>query len=133
MADTILREFFLGFIRIHVLHHAAEEGVYGLGMIEELARHGYELSPGTMYPLLHTMEQGGYLTCETRYVKGRPRKYYTITPRGDEILAEARVKLAELTGEAGKKPRRKRASSGRPVSPSTEATPRRGASRADRR
>lgn len=107
MADTILREFFLGFIRIHVLHHAAEEGVYGLGMIEELARHGYELSPGTMYPLLHNMEKGGYLTCDERYVRGRPRKYYVITPRGQEVLAEARLKIAELTGEAGAGTRRR--------------------------
>lgn len=100
MTDTILREFFLGFIRIHILHHAAAEGVYGLGMIEELARHGYELSPGTMYPLLHTMERGGYLTCEVRHVNGRPRKYYTITRRGGEVLAEARKRLSELIGEA---------------------------------
>ncbi|MEX2228870.1 MAG: PadR family transcriptional regulator [Dehalococcoidia bacterium] len=99
MTDTILREFFLGFVRIHILHHAAEEGVYGLGMIEELARHGYSLSPGTMYPLLHAMERAGYLDREQRHVNGRPRKYYTVTARGREVLAEARLRIAELTGE----------------------------------
>ena len=108
MADTILREFFLGFVRIHILHHAAEEGVYGLGMIEELARHGYSLSPGTIYPLLHSMERAGYLTCEPRRVDGRPRKYYTITPRGREVLAEAQQKIGELTGEVGARARRDR-------------------------
>ena len=107
MSDTILREFFLGFVRIHILHHAAEEGVYGLGMIEELARHGYSLSPGTIYPLLHSMERAGYLTCEQRHVKGRPRKYYTITPRGHEVLTEAQRKIGELTGEVGPKRRRR--------------------------
>lgn len=127
MADTILREFFLGFVRIHVLHHAAHEGVYGLGMIEELRRHGYELSPGTMYPLLHNMEAGGYLTCEVRHVKGRPRKYYAITPLGQTILDEARLKIAELTGEAGR-PRK-----GRPTSGPSAAPPPRAARRAGRR
>ncbi|MQA00731.1 MAG: PadR family transcriptional regulator [Dehalococcoidia bacterium] len=99
MSDTILREFFLGFVRIHILHHAAEEGVYGLGMIEELARHGYSLSPGTIYPLLHSMERAGYLAREERHVNGRPRKYYTITRQGRDVLTEARQKVAELTGE----------------------------------
>ncbi|MEZ4503163.1 MAG: PadR family transcriptional regulator [Dehalococcoidia bacterium] len=108
MADTILREFFLGFVRIHILHHAAEEGVYGLGMIGELGRHGYSLSPGTIYPLLHSMEHAGYLTCEPRHVDGRPRKYYTITPRGREVLAEAQQKIGELTGEVSPKPRRRK-------------------------
>jgi DNA-binding PadR family transcriptional regulator len=107
VADTILREFFLGFVRIHILHHAAEEGVYGLGMIEELARHGYSLSPGTIYPLLHSMERAGYLACEPRRVGGRPRKYYTITPRGREVLAEARQKIGELTGEVSARRRRR--------------------------
>ena len=109
MADTILREFFLGFIRIHVLHHAARGGVYGLGMIEELARHGYDLSPGTMYPLLHAMEQSGYLAREDRYVDGRPRKYYAITPLGEKVLAEVRLKVAELVGGTNQRTRRRRA------------------------
>jgi PadR family transcriptional regulator, regulatory protein PadR len=100
VADTIFREFFLGFVRIHVLHHAAQEPIYGLGMIEELARHGYELSPGTMYPLLHSMEQKGYLRCTERHVNGRPRKYYRITPSGRRVLAEARGKIRELVNEA---------------------------------
>lgn len=108
MADTILREFFLGFVRIHVLHHAAEDGVYGLGMIEELARHGYSLSPGTMYPLLHSMERAGYLTSDLRYVDGRPRKYYRITPHGLDVLTQARSKIAELTGEVSRGPRRRK-------------------------
>ena len=52
----MLRDFFLGFIRIHVLHHAGQEPIYGVAMIAELARHGYDLSPGTLYPLLHNLE-----------------------------------------------------------------------------
>ncbi len=53
----MLRDFFLGFIKVHVLHHAAHEPIYGVAMIAELARHGYELSPGTLYPLLHSLEE----------------------------------------------------------------------------
>ena len=41
------RQLYSGFIRLHILHHAAKDGIFGLGMIEELARHGYKLSPGT--------------------------------------------------------------------------------------
>ena len=57
----MLRDFFLGFIKIHILHHAAQEPVFGLALIRELARHGYDLSPGTLYPVLHGLESAGYL------------------------------------------------------------------------
>lgn len=95
----MLRDFFLGFIKIHVLHHAAKEPIYGVAMIEELARHGYHLSPGTMYPLLHTLEEQGYLARTDRVVDGRVRKYYVITDEGREALHEAKGKIAELVQE----------------------------------
>lgn len=95
----MLRDFFLGFIKIHVLHHAAQEPVYGVAMIAELARHGYELSPGTLYPLLHNLEEQGYLLHEERVVEGRVRKYYAITEEGRAALSEAKQKIAELMHE----------------------------------
>jgi DNA-binding PadR family transcriptional regulator len=95
----VLREFFLGFVKIHILYHAAEEPVYGLELIEGLARHGYDLSPGTLYPTLHCLHELGYLDREDRVVDGRRRKYYTITGKGQSALAEARLKIAELVGE----------------------------------
>jgi PadR family transcriptional regulator, regulatory protein PadR len=95
----VLRDFFLGFIKIHILHHAAEEPIYGLAMIEELHRHGYDLSPGTLYPILHGLEADGYLQREDRVVRGKVRKYYTITDAGAEALAEAREKIGELVDE----------------------------------
>lgn len=97
--DDILREFFLGFIRIHVLYHASLEPVCGVDLMTELRRHGYELTPGTLYPLLHRLERGGYLLREDRQVNGRWRKYYTLTGQGEPILAEARRRLPELVGE----------------------------------
>lgn len=95
----MLRDFFLGFIKIHVLHHAAQEPIYGVAMIEELARHGYDLSPGTLYPLLHSLEEQGYLTRTERIVSGRVRKYYAITDIGRSALHEAKLKIAELVQE----------------------------------
>jgi PadR family transcriptional regulator PadR len=98
-SDRVSRDLLLGFIRIHILHHAAEEEVFGLGLIEELARHGYRLSPGTIYPLLHDMKSAGLLRGERRQVGGRLRQCYRATEDGRRVLAEARDKLRELVAE----------------------------------
>lgn len=95
----MIRELFLGFIRIRILHHASKEPVYGAWLIQELARHGYELSPGTLYPALHALERDGYLTREVRVIEGRQRKYYRITDGGQMVLVEARGRIAELVHE----------------------------------
>lgn len=95
----MIREFFLGFIKIHILYHASEEPVYGAWLMQELARHGYELSPGTLYPALHALERDGYLSREVRVVEGRQRKYYRITDRGQLVLVEARGRIGELVNE----------------------------------
>lgn len=99
MHDRILRKFFLGFIQIHILHHAKKEPFYGAWMIEELSEHGYDMSPGTLYPLLHNMESSGLLEKEEKTVDGKIRKYYKITELGDEVLKEARKKAYELFKE----------------------------------
>jgi PadR family transcriptional regulator len=95
----MLRDFFLGFIKIHILHHAAHGPVFGLALIRELAQHGYEVSPGTVYPVLHELARAGYLAREDRVVHGKVRKYYRITPLGTQALEEVRVKIAELVAE----------------------------------
>jgi PadR family transcriptional regulator, regulatory protein PadR len=95
----MLREFFLGFVKIHILHHAAEQPVYGLALIEELRHHGYELSPGTIYPILHGLEESGYVEREDRLVGGKVRKYYSVTDAGREALDDIRHKIRELTLE----------------------------------
>ncbi|HXG10406.1 MAG TPA: PadR family transcriptional regulator [Gemmataceae bacterium] len=97
--DPITRHFFNGFIRLHILYHAAKEPTYGAEITEELVRHGYRLSQGTLYPTLHALEALGYLRCETRFVQGRRRKYYRATAAGRSVLAEARQKLQELVAE----------------------------------
>jgi len=95
----MLRDFVLGFVKIHVLHHAAQEPVYGLALIDELRRHGYEVGPGTPYPLLHGLEAAGYLTREEGVIGGKVRKYYVITDAGRAALAEVKPKIAELVDE----------------------------------
>ena len=91
-----------GFIRLHVLHHATEHEIYGLWMIEELARHGYRLSPGTLYPMLHAMENKGYLTSRMQRDGGTTRKFYKATKLGKQGLALAKARIREFTGEAMK-------------------------------
>jgi DNA-binding PadR family transcriptional regulator len=97
--NKMLREFFLGFVKVHVLHHARRGPIYGVWFLGELERHHYQLSPGTLYPLLHSLEASGYLAREDRVVDGKVRKYYSITPNGEKALAEARQKIRELVDE----------------------------------
>jgi DNA-binding PadR family transcriptional regulator len=93
------RDLYSGLIRLHVLHHAAETPIFGLGMIEELARHGYRISPGSLYPMLHALERKGYLrSAETRRGKSL-RKLYRATPRGRRALLAAKEKVRELFHE----------------------------------
>jgi PadR family transcriptional regulator PadR len=98
----VLRDFELGAMRVHILHHASRAPVYGSWMAEELRRHGYELSYGTLYPALHRMEEEGLLLREDRVEGGRVRKYYTATEKGSRELEEARRVIRELHREVGK-------------------------------
>ena len=93
------RDILRGFIKVHILFHASQEPVYGLGLIEELARHGYHLSPGTLYPLLHAMQQDGYLISQEENVGGKVRRYYRSTELGQETLRDAQTKIKELISE----------------------------------
>jgi DNA-binding PadR family transcriptional regulator len=93
------RELLSGFVRLHILHHAVEGELYGQWMIAELARHGYRLSPGTLYPLLHGLEKKGYLVSREERDGRTARRFYRATPFGLEALAVARAKAKELFGE----------------------------------
>jgi DNA-binding PadR family transcriptional regulator len=95
----MIRELFLGFIRVHILFHAAEAPVFGVALMTELGRHGYQIGPGTLYPILHGLARDGYLHQEGEVVNGKVRKYYRITPAGRRILARAQTQLHELVDE----------------------------------
>jgi DNA-binding PadR family transcriptional regulator len=90
---------FASFVEFHVLHHASEESIYGLWLIEELAEHGYKISPGTLYPLLHSMESSGLLKSRSTLFNGKVRKYYSATPKGKRHLQQAKRQVGELVRE----------------------------------
>jgi DNA-binding PadR family transcriptional regulator len=94
-----VREFQRGAVRLHILHHAVTEEIHGAWMAQELASHGYQISPGTLYPTLHRLEADGLLVSEQRVVDGRTRRVYRATKAGKQALAEDRAALAELARE----------------------------------
>jgi PadR family transcriptional regulator PadR len=93
------RSLYAGLIRLHILHHAAEGAIFGQAMIDELGRHGYRLSAGTLYPILHGMERHGYLRSRLELDGGRTRRMYRATPTGRKALGTARQRVQELFGE----------------------------------
>ena len=93
------REFFLGFIKIHILHHASKEPIFGAEMTRELARHGYNISPGTLYPTLHRLEKEGYLKNHSKVVEGKVRKYYQATAEGKQALEQSKKRMRALVTE----------------------------------
>src|SRR3954470_2044635 len=92
-------DLFSGFIKLHVLHHASEQPIYGLWLIEELAEHGYRISPGTLYPLLHSLEESELLKSYNELFSGKIRRYYKITANGRRHLKKVKSQLIELIGE----------------------------------
>ena len=97
--SKLYRDLLLGFVKIHVLHHASKGPIFGLGITAELERHEYRLSPGTLYPLLHNLEAADLLKRQDRVVGGKVRKYYSITPLGRQALNEVRRKIVDLFDE----------------------------------
>jgi DNA-binding PadR family transcriptional regulator len=97
--ELLIKLFFGGFVRMHVLHHAVKEPIFGVEMMEELGRHGYDVGAGTLYPMLHQLEEAGYLNSYAEVVAGKQRKYYRATSEGAAALDEAKTKLRELVSE----------------------------------
>lgn len=102
----VVRRFRQGAVAVHILHHAEEADVHGAWLTEELARHGHRLSPGTLYPLLHRLEDEGLLAGREEVVDGRVLRRYRVTRKGRKALAELRAVVAELAGEVAASGRR---------------------------
>jgi PadR family transcriptional regulator, regulatory protein PadR len=100
MRDPVVREFLLAFWKIHILHHAEEQGIYGQWMLEELRHHGYHLSPGTLYPILARMSRRGWLRA-TEPKRSKGARVYHLTPTGRAVLDQIRHSLGELSQEVG--------------------------------
>ena len=112
---AVIREILLSFWKVHILHHAGEERAHGQWILTELRRHGYELSPGTLYPLLNRMAGLGWLKCSVDPSGGRrARKDYRLTPQGRKVLAHIREQLEELYREVVLEADPKRHSRSRP-------------------
>jgi DNA-binding PadR family transcriptional regulator len=105
MSSAVDREIRVAFWKIHILHHAARQAVYGLWLLEELAEHGHRVSPGTLYPLLNRMEKNGWLRSSSAG-GSKARRSYRITSVGRDILKQLRAEIAELHSEVvqGKEP-----------------------------
>jgi DNA-binding PadR family transcriptional regulator len=93
------QDFYGGLIRLHILHHAAQEPVFGLWLIDELQRHGYRIGPGTLYPILHGLEKRGLLRSTTQREGRSVRRMYSATARGRRTLLRTKGKVRELFGE----------------------------------
>jgi PadR family transcriptional regulator, regulatory protein PadR len=93
------QDLYGGLIRLHVLHHAAQEPVFGLWLIEELRRHGYRISPGTLYPILHSLEGRGLLRSGSQRERRTVRRMYSATAKGRRTLQRAKGRVRELFGE----------------------------------
>jgi PadR family transcriptional regulator PadR len=104
MRDPVIREFLLAFWKVHILHHAAKQGIYGQWMLEELSHHGYRLSPGTLYPMLARMANRGWLRA-VEPKRAHAARMYRLTPRGRKVLSQILVSLDELSREVGEHPR----------------------------
>ena len=98
------KDLYAGLIRLHIFYHTAEEPIYGGGVMEELRRHGYELSPGTLYPMLHGLERKGYLRSRRAREGNRMRRFYMNTPKGKSALRTGKKKVTEHFGELFEKP-----------------------------
>ncbi len=99
-AKLLTREILLGFWKVHILHHAAERPIIGQWVLTELRHHGYDISPGTLYPLLKRLERNGWLRSESAVGEGkRRRRYYHLTKRGAAVLEVLREAVVELHHE----------------------------------
>ena len=99
MEDRLLKDLFLGFIKVHILYHADKEPIFGQEFYQELQRHGYDFSFGTLYPIFHKLEEEGYLKSTKENVGGKIRRYYNITQSGKRILEKAKLQAKELVEE----------------------------------
>lgn len=93
------RDLFLGFVKIHIIYHASQGEVNGVWLVAELAKHGYTISPGTLYPTLRKLQRDGYLASISRVEEGRRRIFYKATTKGRKALDKARRQARELVEE----------------------------------
>jgi DNA-binding PadR family transcriptional regulator len=99
--SAVDREILRPLWKVHILHHASEAPIVGHWMMEELREHGYNVSPGTLYPMLARLCELGWLQPVSRK-RNRGRNeaiHYRLTKAGRDVLAEVQARLRELQRE----------------------------------
>jgi PadR family transcriptional regulator PadR len=91
--------FWQGLVKLVVLQQAGQGPVYGGKLRKYLHGWGYDISPGSLYPLLHNLERAALLSCRIKIFRGRTRKYYQLTPQGQECLEALRREVSEVVRE----------------------------------
>lgn len=88
--------------RLLALSLLAGEDMYGYQMIVELARrsnHTFDMKEGTLYPVLHGLEQEGFVEAYRKEAPtGRERKYYHLTRKGQGALREEKQAWKRYSG-----------------------------------
>jgi PadR family transcriptional regulator PadR len=96
LKQQMMHSFWQGMLKFFVLHQAAHSPVYGGRLKKQLQDLDYDISPGSLYPLLHALEKAQLLKSRVKIFKGRARKYYDITDQGRAVLADLHVELSNV-------------------------------------
>ncbi|HMF31995.1 MAG TPA: PadR family transcriptional regulator [Candidatus Lokiarchaeia archaeon] len=95
--NKILRKFQRTMNLVLILDWASRGPFYGTEFMDDCTRRGHKMSPGTLYPWLNLLVEEGILAEQDQVVEGKIRKYYTITPAGQDELAEIKNELADFS------------------------------------
>ncbi|WP_424184069.1 PadR family transcriptional regulator [Actinokineospora sp. G85] len=95
----VVKDFRNGALRLRVLHLAGSGEPHGAVLSAHLAASGHQVSPGTLYPLLHRLQEAGLLKSRSEVVDGRRVRRYRSTKRGRRALADCRAVLAALSDD----------------------------------
>lgn len=88
-----------GLIPLHIMHHAAKGEFFGQGMIDELRHHGYNIGPSTLYPMLHRLEERGFLRVREERAGRTMRRFYRATAKGRAAIMAVKPQVEELFDE----------------------------------
>ncbi|MDO4262373.1 MAG: PadR family transcriptional regulator [Eubacteriales bacterium] len=97
---AIDRSLVSGSMGMMILRLLSEKDMYGYEMIDTLRKRSenvFELKAGTLYPLLHGLEEKAFLTSYEQEVMGKTRKYYQITREGKRYLEQKKTEWKEYS------------------------------------
>ncbi len=95
LLDSLLMELRRGTLVLSVLSQMGEKK-YGYALVQSLEEKGISMDPNTLYPLLRRLEKQGLLASAWETGGSKPRKYYQITPYGQEIYQKLKAQWEEM-------------------------------------